>query len=333
MPLSDIVPERYLPHAQAVAEAIPALDHVVAAAHVNLDGDALGSLAACAAILRSIGKDVVLMSSTGVPEFLSFFPLPAPLVRDVADIPYAAKSAFLLDCGVFTRIGGSFREMAEELPRINVDHHEGQGIGTLATWVEPSAASTTQLMAYVALAMGLPLSGPLGDAIALGLITDTGGFSHANTSAEVFDLCALLSRSGCNISAIRERLDSNVRHERMRLWSRVLSRVRFLKEGRIAFCEVSRDDFEACGANKDDTEGLVEYLLRLKGVSVSALVRENSESDCKFSLRSVPALDVWAVANSLNGGGHRNAAGGTLKFPLEDASRTLCNAIVEHVSF
>lgn len=330
MPLTDSIPERYLPNAIAVAKAIPAMESVVAAAHVNLDGDALGSLAACAVMLRSLGKDVVLMSSTGVPDFLSFFPLPAPLVRDVADIPFTAKSAFLLDCGVFTRVGGSFRDKAEQLPRINVDHHEGTGIGTLATWVEPLAASTTQLMAYVALALGLPLEGPLADAIALGLITDTGGFSHSNTSAEVFDLCALLVRNGCNIAALRESLDSNMRYERMRLWARLANKVSFLKEGRIALCTITQEDFSSCNATKDDSEGFVEYMLRLKGVSLSALVRENSACECKFSLRSVPAIDVWAIANKLNGGGHRNAAGGTLTLPLDEAVRTLTDAIAEH---
>ena len=332
MPQTDCIPFDYRAHAYEVAKAMQAIDHVLILAHVNLDGDALGSLVACALMLRAMDKKVVLASPSGVPEFLSFYPLPMPVFRDPSDCPFTPKTAFLLDLGTFSRVGESFRSLAQNLERINVDHHEGSGIGTLATWVEPNAASTTELMAYVAMALGQSLTGPLAQAIALGLVTDTGGYSHANTSAHVFDLSAHLVRNGCDIASLRSDLDSNIRRERMLLWARLAPKVRFLNEGRIAICAICEEDFAATGANRSDSEGFVEYMLRLKGVALSALVREQ-EGGCKFSLRSQPSLDVWDIANRLGGGGHRNAAGGTLSLPLDASVSLLTDTILEHTFF
>lgn len=166
-----------------MAQALNDIDRVVISGHVNPDGDAVGSAVAAALILRALGKEFALYSSTGLPHYLSFFPLPGTIHTNLERLPFKPQSALLLDCGEPQRLG---RELADRLPdltSVNIDHHlGGDGMGTLANWVEPQAAATAQLMAYVASAAGLPLKDGLADAVALGVITDTGGFCHGNTS-------------------------------------------------------------------------------------------------------------------------------------------------------
>ena len=327
MPLTDHIPLPYRQKAHEVAQVLPNLNRVIISAHLNPDGDALGSVAACAYLLQQLGKEFVLYSVSGVPDFLRFLSLPAPLVLDLSHLPFKPEQALLVDLGQFHRIGGELESLAPTLPRVNIDHHEGEGLGTLATWVEPKAAACTELVAYVAMALGIELRGELARAIALGLVTDTGGFVHGNTSAEVFDLAALLLRGGLDLAALREEIDSNIRHERFALWGELTGHVEFYLDGQIAFCAVSRQMLAKAHAEREDLEGFVEYLRRLRGVKLSAIVREDAEQKCKFSLRSQPAFDVCAVARTMNGGGHRNAAGGNLAADLATAKSMVLEAL------
>ena len=72
-------------------------------------------------------------------------------------------------------------------------------------------------------------------------------------------------------------------------------------------------------ALREDNEGVVNYLLEIRGVQFACLAEERG-SQTKFSLRSKPPFDVAArVAVPLGGGGHACAAGVTLNLPMEEA--------------
>lgn len=328
MPQTDLIPTSFIAGAQRMARVLSGLDRVLISGHVNPDGDAVGSLAAAGLILRSLGKEFALYSSTGLPHYLNFFPLPGTIHTSLERLPFQPQSALLLDCGEPHRLG---RELAERLPgftSVNIDHHLGaDGMGSLANWVEPAAAATAQLMAYVALAAGLPLKGGLADAVALGIITDTGGFCHGNTSADVLFLCAGLVADGCDLTGLRQRLENNWSLGRMRLWGRLMERARLTRGGSVAFCRVLLEDLGQCHALKEDLEGFVEQLRRLRGVRVAALLREDGPQLCKFSLRSYGNTDVRATAALLGGGGHFNAAGGTLRLTPDQAEKALLDAV------
>ena len=328
MPQTELIPAFFRDGAQRMAQALRGVDRVLVSGHVNPDGDAVGSLAAAGHILRAMGKEFILYSSTGLPQYLKFFPLPGTVRTSLRHLPFTPHSALLLDCGEPHRLGS---ELADRLPRltsVNIDHHlGGNGMGSLANWVEPQAAATAQLMAYVALAAGLPLENELACDVALGIITDTGGFCHGNTSADVFSLCAHLVRNGCDLTGLRERLENTWSMGRMRLWGRLMDRARLERNGEIAFCRVLLEDLRQCRALKEDLEGFVEQLRRLGGVRAAALLREDSPELCKFSLRSYGATDVRAAAAALGGGGHLTAAGGTLRMTPDRAEEALLAAV------
>lgn len=219
------------------------------------------------------------------------------------------------------------------LPSVNIDHHvTDAGLGTLYNFIERGAAATAQLASYVSMCLGLPLEGEMACGIALGLITDTGGFCHGNTNANVFSLCALLVRNGCSISGLREKLQNNWLPGRLHLWGRLLSRVEVVDHGQIAICAVSQEDLEHFHCLPEDLEGLVEWFRRIRGVKVAAMVREDAPDKCKFSLRSHGKVDVRTMAVELGGGGHHNAAGGNIHASLAMARNLLINIIAQHLN-
>lgn len=332
MPLMTDIPESWREPAAHVAAGLRGLDRVLVAAHVNPDGDALGSMSAVGWLLQALGKEFILYSPTGAPDYLSFLPLPRTLLTSLERLPFEPQALVLLDCSEAHRLGdelaGALEGRFAGAEKINIDHHLGTtGLGTVCTWIEPTAAATAQLVAYVCLTAGLALEGPLGEALALGLVTDTGGFLHGSTTAHVFRLAALLSDCGCDIHALREKLDNNWSPARMALWARLMQRVELSCDGRVALALARLEDLRQCGAVKEDLEGLVEQFRRLRGVEVSGILREDMPGIHKLSLRSTGDTDVRSVAARLGGGGHRNAAGATLRMDGDEAFGTVRAAL------
>jgi phosphoesterase RecJ-like protein len=324
---NNLIPAPYQDGARRMAEAIRGIDNVIVASHVNPDGDAVGALAAAGHILHSIGKKFILYSSTGLPRSFSFLSLPDTVHTSLEPPLPPIHSALFLDCNEPHRLGQELAARMSGLAGVNIDHHPGRGMGSHANWISPQAAATAQLMAYVAMRLGLTLSGGIADAIAVGMITDTGGFRHGNTDADALLLTVHLMRNGCNISRLRELLENNWSLDRMRLWAKLMSRVRLERDNTVAFCRVMSDDLLEHQCLKEDIEEFVEHLRRLRGVRVAALLLEDSRQTCKFSLRSVVGNNVLATASALGGGGHVNAAGGTLRLAPGRAESVLLDAV------
>ena len=72
----------------------------------------------------------------------------------------------------------------------------------------------------------------------------------------------------------------------------------------------------------------VEDLRDIDTVEIAALLRE--EEDCvRLSLRGKSSSDVSVIAVRLGGGGHRLAAGATLRMPVGEAADLISRLIVE----
>ncbi len=328
MLLTDLAfPAAWREQASHIADALLSHDMYLITAHARLDGDALSSMAAMGLFLQQHGRRFLYFAPHGIPDTFAFVKMPAPVYDTLDAMPLRPKTVLALDCGKPERLGEELAEDLAEFSCINIDHHVGEGMGTIASMVVPEASSTTQILASIFHAAGVKLEGPLGEALAIGLITDTGGFRHGNSTPEVFALAAYLEKNGVSVHKLREQLESNWTLTRMQLWGRLATQIQLLEKNRLALCPMTLEDLEETGATAVDTEGYVEHLRELRGVQVACFVREQSYGVCKFSLRSCQGINVQAVAESLGGGGHINAAGGTMRKPLEVCCHELQKAV------
>ncbi|MDO5483899.1 MAG: DHH family phosphoesterase, partial [Desulfovibrionaceae bacterium] len=133
MPQTEHIPARFQEGAVRMACALREMDKAVIAAHVNLDGDALGSMGAVAWMLRALGRECVLYSATACPAGLSFCPLPVSLHDNLSRLPFVPRTAVLLDCSEARRLGDELAQKLPDLKSINMDHHLGsEGMGSQA---------------------------------------------------------------------------------------------------------------------------------------------------------------------------------------------------------
>jgi bifunctional oligoribonuclease and PAP phosphatase NrnA len=300
----------------------------VLATHRNPDGDALGSMLALTRALRAAGRDAVMWHCEPDPvrPDLRFLFRPDEAVLPELPADAGERTLIAVDCASAHRLS--------DLPPgalagtvLNLDHHhDNTRFGDL-NLVEPTASSTAEVIVHVLEAAGWPLDVSVAEPLYVGLVTDTGRFSQANTSPEAHRVAALLAASGLDIVGISRALYEEEPLQRLRLLGRALAGVRSLLGGRLIVAVLTREDFDAAGATCDDTEGIVETLRRARGARVAALVRERDEG-LRVSLRSAtPEVDVSAIARAEGGGGHRAAAGCTSQRPLDELLEGLTAAV------
>ncbi|MBR5909571.1 MAG: DHH family phosphoesterase, partial [Schwartzia sp.] len=107
------------------AEKLMAAKKLLITAHVNPDGDAVGSTLGLAAFLRGRGKTVTVMIDDKLPKNLSFIPGYDKIVRPEEGKKADAELLVILDTSP-DRIG-EVAKAAEGLPVLNIDHHISNG--------------------------------------------------------------------------------------------------------------------------------------------------------------------------------------------------------------
>ncbi|MBU1229335.1 MAG: bifunctional oligoribonuclease/PAP phosphatase NrnA [Proteobacteria bacterium] len=310
-----------------IADLIRRTDRFLVSSHANPDGDAIGSTVALGHILAAQGKDFALYNPSGLPKQYDWLQLPGPIHTTLAGAE--ANWLFVLDCGTQQRVGEELYRVMGSRPIANVDHHLGNPMFGQFNWVDVSYPAVTAMIADLADELGIPLTGPLAEAIYLGLVTDTGYFTYDNTTPSVMELAARLIRLGLNPGRVNAKIRNQWGLSRFRLWGESFATTELFFGGQLAVAHVTLGMLERTGSTAADCEEIVSFLRRLRDTRAAAILREEPDGSYKFSLRSTGPDNVQAVAALFGGGGHRNAAGGTIAADLETARTRLIEALGE----
>jgi phosphoesterase RecJ-like protein len=306
-----------------IARILTEHDDIVVLSHENPDGDAVGSAAAVGHILSRLGKRFTLANASPLPRQFSWMDIPGEWTQAV---PQGHGYAVALDCGDGPRLG-PLEQAVDTEKLVVIDHHLGNpGFGAV-NWVDTRASSTAEMVAALAEHLGLPLTGGLGQCLYVGMVTDTGDFTFGSTRPETLELAARILRAGLDVGAVNALLKNQWTLSRIRLWSEIMGGMKLHAGGGIGSIAISREALARTGTSVEDCDGLVNWVLRVRGVRAAVSVRELPDGRVKFSLRSAGDADVQRVAASFGGGGHKNASGGSVDGPLALAEARLAAAV------
>jgi phosphoesterase RecJ-like protein len=300
---------------EQVLEELRSARKLLVVTHENPDGDALGSLVAMQEILTTIGKDseaFIDERELPLPQEYRFLPLDQALTVPPPDIEQ--RTVVFLDCGNLER------NPAEAFQRdgmriVNIDHHHDNTHFGTVNLVDPEASCTAEIVWDLLHGLGVQLTVEIGEALYVGLITDTGRFMYENTSARSHLMAAELIDSGVEVHDIYRRVYEGLPYGKLALLARGLANIKRFDGGRLTVTELSESDYVASDAQESYSEGLIDHLRAVEGTAVAALIRDrigNTDGDRqrKVSLRSSDErVDVSAIARTQGGGGHRQAAG------------------------
>lgn len=304
-------------HATADAVSMQAIaDHLsdtsrrfVLTTHRNADGDAIGCLLGLGRAMREQGHDVTLAhcDPEPVPADLAFM-LDGEEILPVLPEDVGEMTLVALDCASEKRL---WAEPEHERAGVvlNIDHHQDNTRFGDVNLIVPDASSCAEVVVHLLESMGWTIDRAVAEPLYVGLITDTGRFCYANTSAEAHRVAARLIEAGVDPSALARTLYEEQPRERLRLLARALERAETYAGGRLVLAALRAEDFADAGG--DDAEGVVEVMRTAEGVEVAGLVREaGPDGSLRVSLRSADGrVDVSRIARMEGGGGHKAAAG------------------------
>src|SRR3954447_12424167 len=295
------------------AEVIEGADRVALACHVSPDGDALGSLMAMLHLCRAAAKPAVASWSEPfiVAPHYTFLP-GLDLTTKPADFPAAPDVMVTFDCGSMERLGDLQPAARAAGELIVLDHHATNRCYGSINVVDPAAAATAVVVRQLARQLGGRRRGKAAGCLYTGLVTDTGRFQYANTTASVFDLAEELAEFDLPIAAMTRQLFEEHRFAYLQLMARCLQRAELDRPLRFVATWVTLDDLAEFGVEIEETEGLIDMIRRTSEAEVSCVLKESPEG-IKVSLRAISTADVAAVANLFGGGGHRFASGFTAR--------------------
>jgi phosphoesterase RecJ-like protein len=298
--------------------ALGAAPSVAVVSHVNPEGDAIGSVLAAVLALRGAGKRAGAFNADPAPPGLQHLPGVAELRREVPrDRPYACY--LVLDTADLPRTGGLLDGRPRDAVVLNVDHHPGNTRFGDVNWVEPGASSAGEMVYRLLREMALPVPPDAAANLYAAILTDTGGFRYANTTAESLRVAAELVTAGAVPETIAEGLVANRDPREWRLLSEVLAGLTVTAGGRVAWIEVTAAARQRAGVGLEVTEDFIQYPRNLAGVRLAVAFKEISAGEVRVSLRSHGEVDVARLAGAFGGGGHRNAAGCTIRDELAAA--------------
>jgi len=207
-----------------------------------------------------------------------------------------------------------------------IDHHISTNPDEYdCALLDATSASTCQIIYEIMTEWGVPLSKTLAEALYTGIIFDTGGFRHSNTSPAIHRLAAELLEQNFDHSFVSSMVLMQRQPTGLDLLEHCLSIRTFLCQGQIQYAFISQEAWKRYSCTQGDIEGLVNTLLYVEGVKLACLGIELADGRVKISLRSRSSLNVAALAQSIqsDGGGHVRAAGAMLRKTLADAMETV----------
>ena len=312
----------------AVAARIKKANKAAIFCHARPDGDALGSGLSLCLAMRAAGKTAEFVCEDAPPEKFFFIPemreVKTSLPQDDYDLYIAVDCADVARMGEFGHTFSRFRG-----DTVCIDHHiSNKGFAKLNCVRVCSA--TCEIMPEVLSAAGFEITAPMSNALMLGLITDSGTFTHSDVTAHTFNVAAELRSAGADVNKINYEMFSRQKKARALLFSRALSNLRFALDDRLAFILVTQSALDETGANRSMTEGFVDFPLSVDGVEVAIALLEMKRGQYKASLRS-KRVDVNAVAATFGGGGHVLASGCMLFGEYEEVIDRLTYAVFQHL--
>lgn len=303
--------------------------------HVNPDGDGLGSEIGLATFLKMKNKKVRIINTSDIPKQYQFLNSGKEIeTYNAARHDRFIREAdviFVLDISVSKRLD-RMQQVVMESPakRICIDHHlDNDGLGHYNCVDEKSPATAELIYNFIKYFKGKP-NLKIAQALYTSLITDTGGFRFNATRPTTHLIAAELLKLGVQPNDIYSNVFEQGNANVMKLLGRMLERLKPENDGEMNWTYLDEQDFRETGTHRSDTEGFVDYTLKLEGSMMGVFFYETPEGHTKISLRSKGKVDVQKFARQFGGGGHMHASGITLKTPFQSTMNDMTAKLTDY---
>ncbi len=292
--------------------------------HVSPDSDAIGGLLGLTHTLRLLGKTVIPSCSDPIRDRFDLLPGNTEVATQ-ASAHAARECVIALDCGDEQRLGAIWTNLPDPKPfLINIDHHISNTRFGQINWVDPSAASTAELVLQLVDQLGVTLNQDIATCVLYGIVGDTLGFRTPNTTPRQLECAERCMEAGASLYASIDHQFNRRSQALICLWGKALNALKI--KDRIAYTAISKAMRDACGMGTTEL-GLSSFLVSLNEADRAAVLVEKDDGSVEISLRAKPGFNVSNAAVALGGGGHPLASGTTIDGPLSAAVKRVLSAL------
>lgn len=309
---------------------------ILLAVHVSPDPDGICSVLAMNLVLRRLGKKTKIISFGPIPPKLQFLSGVERIeVADFTKIDFNEFGLFIaLDCGQERMITRSpFPEKFPENFRIvNIDHHVTNTKFGDINLVEVSS-STAELLYKLFGLWKVKIDKKIAVLLFYGIFADTGCFQYPLTTAQTFKIASDLTEKGATLSEAVLHDFRSYSFKTLKYWGKILENMRMDESGKFIWSKLSKTERGELGVDPTDVEGASTLFAPIvSGTEFGIIITEETDGLIRGSLRSRADFDVSKIAVELGGGGHRQAAGFSLKMPLDEAEKKVLEIARKYIS-
>lgn len=317
----------------AAKKLVAASKRILISGHLSPDGDSLGSMIALARLLTNAGYAAFAtadLNALGKPGFLEG-------VGDLIPVRKLKRQKkfdlfIAVDCASFDRMPPEVRPVAEKLPKICIDHHvTNDGAFADVSIVDPTASSTGEIVWRLAKWNEWKLDRPISEALWVAMITDSGRFAYDSTKPATLRAAGDLLKHGVRTAFINDIIYGMFSRKAIELKRIAWRSLLVWKNRKVAEVTLTRDDFRKVRGTKADAEDIIEIPRSVARNEIALFFYQipDRTKETRCSIRTRNDWDATVLAGKFGGGGHRRAAGCTIKEPIGKAKRMMRAAVKE----
>ena len=308
---------------QQTATLIQNSNVIILTAHVQPDGDCLGSMLALHHYLLALGKDVSMVLDDDIPVLYKFLPGQEMINKPAAKV-LNADLLIVLDASDVERIGHVKEHV--NAPILNIDHHLSNTKFADYWYIDTQSAATGEIILQLLTLLDAKITADMATCLYTAIATDCGFFRYANTSVQTMRSAADLMEYGAKPYIISEYMETKSFDSILTL-GKVLETLELHYHGKIATITILPNTL----SNLDSSEGFINYPRMIDGVEIAIMFKVMNDGMIRISFRS-KTVDVSKLALSFGGGGHARAAGCAIMGVIEDVTTEVLHTAIKHLS-
>ncbi|MCF7874551.1 MAG: DHH family phosphoesterase [Candidatus Omnitrophica bacterium] len=293
-------------------------------AHMNLEGDALGSELALYLLLKKLNKKAIIYNNDPTPEIYKFLPSHKSIKNDFKKGKF--DIAFVLDCSDSSRAGKIENKLSAAAKVVNIDHHISNTHFGDINWVEAEMSSASEMIYYLVKNLKA-MDKDIALCLYTGIFTDSGSFTYANTSFNTHKVIAELMRYDICPDLVYKKVHSLCVPGDIQFIGKCISKLKFCLQEKICWITISQWQEK----NYDLTEIIFSIMRLLKNPEVFILFKKINKNKTRINFRSSSHVDVNKIAKFFGGGGHRRASGTTLDQSLKESEKKVIRFIQRRI--
>ncbi|MDD2978767.1 MAG: bifunctional oligoribonuclease/PAP phosphatase NrnA [Hespellia sp.] len=307
-------------------DTLEGMHSVAIGGHIRPDGDCVGSTTALYQYLKTNYPEIKtdLYLEQGFSETFRFIEATKAIKSQITD-DMVYDLFICLDCSDMGRLGFSAPLFESAKHTLCIDHHLSNAAFAEHNYIIADASSTAELVYNMLEYDKITLE--IAESLYLGMVHDTGVFQYSCTAPSTLEAAAQLLRKGIDASELIDKTYYEKTYVQNQILGRALLESILLLDGKCIASVVRKKELDFYGAATKDLEGIVSQLRSTTGVEVAIFLYELEYQEFKVSLRSKGNVDVSKIAEFFQGGGHKRAAG----FSMKGTSYDVINNITLHI--